>query len=109
MAKIQGPLFSVSASGSIANAMTHRATKSGAVVQAKSHPTGPASEAQQRERIRFATAMHAWDQLTPEQRAPWEALTATVPLSDYKLYVREYLLQRVIPPNQPLVPAPTGV
>ena len=108
MAKIQGPLMSMSASGSIADAVTHRATKHGAVAQAKSKPTGPASEAQHRERLRFANAMHQWDSLTPEQRAPWEALATAHPLNDYKIFVREYLLQQVVPPNLPLIPAAPG-
>lgn len=108
MAKVQGPLMSVSASGSVANAATHRATKHGAVVQQKSKPTGPASEAQQRERLRFANAMHQWDQLTTEQRAPWVLLATTHPLDDYKIFVREYLLQQCVPPNLPLVPAAPG-
>ena len=109
MAKIQGPLMSLSASGTVAGQLTYRATRTGNVVQRPPVPTGAASDAQRAERLRFAGALHQWDILDSGIQDQWTAAGLAFGLPAYKLFTREYLLQQCSGASLPLIPSTTGV
>ncbi len=96
--------MSISASGTLADTMTHRATRDGAVVQRKSSPTGPPSDPQASERARFARALVAWTELSAPLADRWRERAPRFGLQPVQLFTREYLLQRCDGDSLPLLP-----
>lgn len=105
MAKIQGPLFSVSASGTIADTATYRATARGAIAQMPPIPKTAANANQRRERARFALALVGWQALDATARANWVSAGLAFGMAAHKLYTREYINQRCQGTEIPSIPA----
>lgn len=105
MAKIQGPLFSVSASGTIADTATYRATARGAIAQMPPIPKTAANANQRRERARFALALVGWQALDDTARAQWVTAGLAFGMAAHKLYTREYINQRCQGIEIPSIPA----
>jgi hypothetical protein len=105
MAKVTAPLFSFSASGTVAGKLTYRATKRGAVCQTRAISGKPANTNQLRERSRFADALAAWRTLDSPTLAKWHAVGLRFALADHKAFTKQYLIQRCTPPQLPRIPA----
>ena len=105
MAKIQGPLFSVSASGTIADTATYRATPRGAIAQMPPIPKTAANANQRRERARFALALLGWKALNETAKAQWEAAGLAFGMAAHKLYTKSYIDQRCQGTEVPSIPA----
>lgn len=105
MAKIQGPLFSVSASGTVANTATYRATPRGTIAQMPPIPKTAANANQRRERARFALALLGWKVLDDTARANWVTAGLAFGMAAHKLYTREYINQRCQGTEVPSIPA----
>jgi hypothetical protein len=104
MPKLQGPLFSIGASGSIGKTLVYRRTRHGLTVQHWSQPTDPATPSQLDNRAYWAAARNAWRNLTPTQRQPWLQCATSWSLQPFAIFAREWILQRIDPPNLPDVP-----
>lgn len=104
MAKLQGPLFSVSANGTVASLLCFRHTNHGAVAQRPPRPTGERSFAQASERDRCAATAENWRTMTTEERAPWLALAVARKSTPWICFFCESTVQQIIPPARPLVP-----
>lgn len=96
MAKVIAPLFSRSASGPLAGALTIQPLPTGHVIRAMprlrlgfaaSMPT-PQQTAQ---RAAYAAACAAWQALTPEQQDAYDAPAERLGWTGFNLYVSEYL------------------
>lgn len=105
MAKIQGPLFSVSASGTVANTATYRATPRGTIAQMPPIPKTAANANQRRERARFALALVGWQAIDATARAEWIAAGLAFGMAAHKLYTQSYINQRCQGTDIPLIPA----
>jgi len=105
MAKIQGPLFSVSASGTIADTATYRATPRGAIAQMPPIPKTAANANQRRERARLALAMLSWRLLYDTERDKWVTAGLAFGMAAHMLYTREYINQRCQGTEKPSIPA----
>jgi len=69
MGKVNGPLFSIGASGQLAKAMIFSQRKSGQMVRAYHKPSGAPTGAQLAQRALIAELTLAWQQLTPAEKA----------------------------------------
>jgi hypothetical protein len=105
MPKLQGPLFSLGASGSIGKTLVFRKTRHGLTVQRWSKPTDPATDAQLPYRAYWSAARDAWRALEAADRATWQQCATSWSLPPFTLFAREYILQRITAPNLPLIPA----
>lgn len=104
MAKLQGPLFSVSASGTVASLLTYRATQHGPIAQLSPVPRTAASFAQRSERDRCAAYAALWRTMTVDQKAPWLALAVARRRAPWICFHNEATVQQITPPALPLVP-----
>ena len=104
MAKLQGPLFSISASGTVAALLTYRATPAGPVAQLRPVPRTAASFAQRSERDRCAAYAALWRTLNTDEKAPWLALAVARRSSPWIAFHNEATVQQTVPPSRPLLP-----
>lgn len=107
MAKVQGPLMSISASGSVGKILTFRACRRGSVVQLLSAPTGAPSAAQQSERARMQDARAAYRALTAPERIEWQTLAIARALPAWPLYWQEWQFQHSAAGRPPRIPTMT--
>lgn len=68
MAKTEGQLFSLSASGTIGKVLTYQGRKGFRHTHKKALPTNPRTPAQTADRLVFANAVAAWQALNPAQK-----------------------------------------
>lgn len=102
MAKVVGPLFSLTASGNFRGLMEFRTGE--VIVGSPKTQKPPRSPAQQAQAARFQTAVEAWRDLSEADQTNWKTAGASRGLSGYQIYVSEYLIQGITPPGQPLLP-----
>jgi hypothetical protein len=130
MAKIAGPLFSIAASGSVGN-VTFSASQAGAspiagqsskthIARSKPRPSSwPASSDQLAMRSKCRSAAAAWQSLSALDKSKWTALGYTThragqgatPINcknGWPKFLQEYIIQHVVSPSTPLLPASYG-
>lgn len=72
MAKVRGPLYSISASGQIAQAMVFASWKGIPWVRQQFIPQNPNTALQQAIRTIFTQGVARWQDLTPTQKTGWQ-------------------------------------
>lgn len=103
MAKVKGPLFSLSASGNFQGLIEFRTTDGQTVAAGPKAYVPPRTPAQAEQTNRFKDAVIGWRALDPAGKAAWAAI-APSNTSGYRLYISEYLNQNIYPPDQPQQP-----
>lgn len=103
MAKVRGPLFSLSASGAFNGIVEYRTTGGQTIAAGIKAYVPPRTPAQAAQTNRFKDAVGGWRAATEQQKAAWSAAAPTG-TSGYRYYLSEYILQNVQPPNQPTTP-----
>lgn len=94
MAKVTGPFYSISASGTIAKALTAATWKGIAVMREWFRPQNPNTAGQQWIRLIFSQGINAYHfTLTPTQIAGWEAgaLRTGKVMSGFNYHQSEYI------------------
>ncbi|KKM95050.1 hypothetical protein LCGC14_1192150 [marine sediment metagenome] len=91
MSKLIAPLFSIRASGSLAETLTFRTGRKDTV--ATSIPTHPdaSSNAQRRHRFLYKVGIGLWNGMTPAQQAIYSAQAVGRPLTALNLWMRLWL------------------
>jgi hypothetical protein len=104
MAKVQGPLFSFGASGTVAKILT--INQSLAQPTARKKPTGyrPASPMQAIMREEFRQAAESWRNLSDSDKAEWIALAAPTAHPPFAKYFLEWQAQQSTPAIPPYIP-----
>jgi hypothetical protein len=102
--RVSGPLFSLGASGTLAGTLTYRTSSAMSTVAPKSAKARVASVAQQAHRARVQAGMQSWKAQAPAVREQWKDAAAGGALTGYNVWVREWVLQGVEPPNVPVLP-----
>ena len=103
MAKVKGPLFSLSASGAFNGIVEYRTTGGQTIAAGIKAYVPPRTPAQAAQTNRFKDAVGGWRTASPEQKAAWNA-AAPATTTGYRYYLSEYILQNVQPPGHPLLP-----
>ena len=91
MVKVAGPMFSLSASGTLANAITFATWKGRPYVRERVIPSNPKSGAQVGRRAMFTFLSQEWAGLSTAQKATWETLADADTISPYNAYVKANL------------------
>lgn len=104
MAKITGPLMSVSARGRIGGSLVFRETKGIPVAQKFTKVHDRKSPAQLEHRNRFRGVVAAWKTHTPEEKATLEPKVRGLPLTTYDYYVKRFFETGEDPLGPPPVP-----
>ena len=107
MARVQGPLFSLAASGTVGGLLTARMGKDGAQVIKKAVMTVPPSASQLENRSRMNDALEGFKALSSADKIDWSAWAGSRNISTWVAYFAEWQKQNVQAGNQPLIPDPT--
>lgn len=91
MAKIQGPLMSITAAGSIGSMLTYSTTTSSPVAKRISAPAKRTSAAQQARRVIYLDAVTAWHALTETEKAEYSAQAKPLNITGYNLFLSQNL------------------
>lgn len=74
MARVNGPLLSIEASGSVAGLLTWLNSPTGPNVRRLARQRNVYSAAKQSHRIMFSFLQRAWSTLSPSEQASWEPI-----------------------------------
>lgn len=88
MVKLCGPMFSLAASGSLADAVTFSTNKGRPYARERVIPSNPKSAAQIGRRAMFAFLSQAWDQLALNEKATWQDLADELVSSPFNAYMK---------------------
>lgn len=88
MAKLDGPLMSMGASGSIGGILTFGSNKGRNFVRQLVIPSNPKTPAQQGVRSMMQWAGKEWAQLTDEEQATWETLAQQFNISPFNAFIK---------------------
>jgi len=87
MAKVTGPLHSLTASGSIGNTLTMLRQMRTNIAKKKSKPGGQPSTAQIVRRAYYRQASADWMALTPLEKAAWKPAGDAAQITPYNAYM----------------------
>jgi hypothetical protein len=104
MAKIQAPLFSFGASGTIGKILTFNQSTQKPVARKKPAPSKSAPPLQAIIRLRFKQAAESWRALSPTERAKWRTLAAPTARPSFAKYYLEWVAQNSTPATPPYFP-----
>jgi hypothetical protein len=104
MPKLIGPLFSLKASGTLAEMLTYQNQGNVQLVRRYVRSTAPPSPLQTLHRAEVSAIAAAWRSLSPQDQAAWRAASTPFRLAGWSYYWSEYVAQGVTPPNQPFIP-----
>lgn len=93
MARVTGPFYSLSASGSIAKALTAATWKGIAYIREWFRPQNPNSSEQQWIRGIFIHGVDGWQGLSDGQKSAWDTavLSTGKTMSGFNYYMSEYI------------------
>jgi hypothetical protein len=105
MARVVGPLYSVTASGTLGKNLTFLPGVTTHTVRFK--PSRPLNRttAQQLHGARVADCRASWRQQSPATRTDWSARAVFMHLTGPALWFREWFSQNIYPPSTPAIPA----
>lgn len=89
MAKLTGPLFSLTARGTIGDALTYSAWRGVQYTRTRVIPNNPNTTAQQEVRGVFRTVNAFWNRSPTLVRAPWTAAAVGQPFTDRNVIIRD--------------------
>ena len=88
MGKLTGPLFSLTASGTIGEALTYATWKGVQYVRTRVIPSNPQSAAQVAVRDAFESLSNLWNTMSALGRTPWTSYAGGKPLTDRNAHVQ---------------------
>jgi len=91
MPKVTGPLFSIAASGSLANAISYRKRPGYFQVEKKPVKRDLKSAAQLAHRSTFTSATSHWNSLSGASKAAYNALANPLRMTGYNYVIRSWL------------------
>lgn len=98
MPRVTGPLFSVTAKGTLADALTFQGGPSGVRVQKVPRHRDRDSNTQSIQRASFVSAVSQWHNLSEGTKATYEAEALQFHMTGYNRYIKLCLLGLVAPP-----------
>lgn len=99
MARLTGPLFSLGASGTIADTLTYAAWKGIPYVRTRVIPANPNSVAQQEVRGVFSTLNNMWKRMGVQARLPFQNAVRGVAMTDRNKHIQENVAALVDDPD----------
>ena len=106
MAKITGPLMSLSASGTVGKIAAFRATKGGSVCAMKPDRYAQNTQAMLVNQQRMKDARASFSNLSTEDLGYWKLAAEYKNMEVWPFFFAEYNFQYVQAPDAPLIPSP---
>lgn len=91
MAKLEAPLLSEQASGTLAGVLTFSSRKSGQQVRFQKKQKDVITSLRTAQRAKYNEAVSAWNNLNPTQKANWTRQAQGQNLTGYNLFISIYL------------------
>lgn len=107
MARVTGPLFSVSASGTVGKAFTFGIWKGIQYVREWFKPENPQTVKQVNVRTALTLMVAYWQTLDAENKAAWESMASGFQMSGYNYFMRKGMDQYIVQHGVDITP--TGV
>lgn len=104
MAKTTAPLYSLSASGTIARAVSYRTSAGQQIAQAPKLRQSPPSAILAASQGRWQEACSTWCSIDPAVRQEWQTAAQSTNLPPMALWCREWTTQRATPSTLPRIP-----
>lgn len=104
MAKTTAPLFSLSASGTVARALSFRTTAGRQVAQVPKLRQAPQTAVQVANSANWRDACRYWFAMSDQLKDEWRALGAATSTPPLAVWCREWVRQRATPSTPPLIP-----
>jgi hypothetical protein len=104
MPKVIAPLYSLTASGTLAHRLTFSASQGANVVRWNATHHAPRSIAQIAHGARVAECRAAWRALSEVVKSDWNATYSWSHLSGPAIFLREWFAQDIFSPNLPTLP-----
>ncbi len=104
MPKVKGPLFSLEASGTYADALTFHQSATGPQVRKKPTPTGPQTLAQQLHRAKVSDMAATWRAQTTATRNAWAAAALLVGKTGRAYWWQQWFIQNATAGSPPAIP-----
>lgn len=105
MARVRGPLFSVSAAGTFAQTIVFRQKNSGSIAGRRPIYTPPPTNTQLSHLQKVAYMRQGWRALAANQKMAWKISATNHQIySGYHWYWRQWFVQGTLPGQQPQVP-----
>ncbi|MEO6639417.1 MAG: hypothetical protein ABIN25_14150 [Ginsengibacter sp.] len=108
MPKVTGPIFSLTANGTLGGLITYKNNMRAQIAKANRWAQVTRTTKQSAQRNKFATARAQYDALDSPTKAKWMQLAINQNLQAFNLYLREYCTQAVIAPDAPRLPNNQG-
>ena len=89
MVKVNGPMFSLDASGTLADAITFSKWKGRPYVRERVIPSNPKSGAQTGRRAMFRFLSQAWNDVGTSEKATWLPLAEQIIASNFNAYLKD--------------------
>jgi hypothetical protein len=102
--KVKSPLYSLSASGSIAAILTFKPVGGNSIVTKKILRKHYETDAQRKNRQRMRDAVASFNSLSSSDRELWDALGSKYKISGWFQFFKEYQDQNTQAPNAPEIP-----
>ena len=91
MAKVTGPLFSLSASGNLKKMLVYTSSKGVAIVKKLTPATDSRTEAQDIQRTLYQNFTGLWNNLSEVQKNNWNEQAKGRPLTGFNLFMQSFL------------------
>ena len=104
MAKLKGPLMSISATGTVGGIITYTAGKKSNTAKAKKKRKDRPTKAQIDTRRAWQYGWAFWNSMTPAERLDWTTYAALRGLGGHAMFLRHWMLQNSTPTNPPEFP-----
>jgi hypothetical protein len=105
MPTVKGPLLSVAASGSFRDLLVFKTGPNGSTVSQPQRLQPRPSPAQTAHRAIIKALLVAWRQLDPGTKAAWITYAATIDLTGYNAFWKEWVAQQITAPALPIIPS----
>jgi hypothetical protein len=92
MAKIIGPLCSISAAGSLGDTITFQSVHGRPVARRHASPTNTPTPSQAARRASYAAGVTAWHALTAEEVSAWRLAGSLKALTGFNAFISDWLL-----------------
>ena len=104
MPKVRGPLFSLTASGTLSGLLVYENRAGSQRVRRRPQYQAPATPIQTIYQNKVAALSQSWRTWDNTNRQAWKTRAITFKLSGYGLYWREWYAQNITAPARPILP-----
>jgi len=109
LTRVQGPLFSVTASGTIGDAIVYSNWKGLPYVRARVIPANPRTDSQQSQRTLLTSGVSTWQNTVyPEEgsKFSWDFYASGMGMSGFNRYIKAFLEVNAACDEAPVIPQP---